>query len=286
MTLEKRFYLETNALYSISKIKDEYLPQSFTSALAIFEIISGLKPENYNRSRAILKTIQSRKLQVVWSMPEHLVVSSFDALIDYEFVEFREKPLLTLLVNIINHSNLESLIQHDSESNQFMGFKYFQALDSLWNRDFIISTESGNVNIRRSLLSEEQEPLEVNGILHPFDSIPTISDFFRKMPAINEALSINEFATGLLTSEMQDEGITEEIMYKSYNMKIAHFITAYTKRVTKYMTTHDSPRRNDFVDLLHLLYLSNSQQIKIVSDDNLYDELCPHLKIPIEELKN
>ena len=71
---KNKLYLETNALYSVNKIKPEYLEQAFTSSLAILELIAGLKvrSDRFGKTKSLLQSI-TNKLHIDWSLPQSVI---------------------------------------------------------------------------------------------------------------------------------------------------------------------------------------------------------------------
>ena len=283
---DKKYYLETNALYSIRTINESHLENSFTSVLAIFELISGIKAINFTKRKSILNYIRVLKLHVDWRMPEEMLFSSFSVLNDFKFTDFRQDALGRLIKLISNSDSIEDVFAADQRDNPKMGLDYFINLDDQYNLNFVSATVTGTKNLKLAFETADHEPLVLNNKAYDFSSHKAMEHLFTTEPSINRGITILAFANRFLTPAVMEAGISEETLYNSYNGYADKFIDVYAARTNHYTIQKTAPQTNDFTDLLHLLYLSDWKGIKIISNDSLYAKICPDLLLPIESLKN
>ena len=101
-------YLDTNAVRQISKIKffNEY--SIFTSALSIFEIISGINTEKeYIKRKNILHAIEKSDLTILWELPRLTVIKSFNL----PFNETDTEATKIMMNKIINSSDYNDMLK-------------------------------------------------------------------------------------------------------------------------------------------------------------------------------
>lgn len=130
-------YLDTNCVRQINKFKDFGKYDVFTSALSIFEIISGIDSEKeYIKRKNILKSIQNSKLNILWELPITMMIKSFGFPISTTDVNATEimmnkiiesstyDDMLKIRFNLGGEDYiLETFTNHDNEINSYTQFK-------------------------------------------------------------------------------------------------------------------------------------------------------------------
>jgi hypothetical protein len=272
-----KYYLETNALYLISKIPKEILVKSYTSALAIHELISGINPDNFDKRKNLLILIKANKLVIDWRMPEEIIADSFDALFDHDFIDNRTKSLSSIYHLVCNLKNFEEFEVKVTEIN--LSLNYFKDLDKYWSSNFINSIQNGNKEIKKIFESEIKQVIPLDDKEFTINSHDDLEIFFAENPLFNKSITIYALAS-LLFSMIRDEDINENNaenvianIYQSYNSFIEYYVNAASLYNQHKILNKESAAKNDFVDLFHLLYLRNFSSTKIISDDNIYYNL-------------
>ncbi len=105
-----KYYLETNALFNLKKLTDGERKQSFTTAFAITEIITGIDADYYSTRRSILKQLEFSDVFIEWTFPQEIIFNSFDAFDEYEFDEQRTEPLFKLYQAVLRCENYDDFI--------------------------------------------------------------------------------------------------------------------------------------------------------------------------------
>ncbi|RXK03579.1 hypothetical protein [Halarcobacter bivalviorum] len=73
------YYLDTNCVRQIKKVKSLNKHYFFTSALSIFEIISGINSQKeYEKRKNILYSINKSDLTILWELPRKVLIKSFN----------------------------------------------------------------------------------------------------------------------------------------------------------------------------------------------------------------
>jgi len=70
-------YLDTSAIIALSQKLAKIAPICYTSALAVFEIISGINEKKFSRRRGVINSIFSSNIQIDWRMPNEIICSAF-----------------------------------------------------------------------------------------------------------------------------------------------------------------------------------------------------------------
>jgi hypothetical protein len=275
-TFYKRFYLETNALYQISKFTDSVIENSFTSILSLIELISGID-NDYKKRKAILKYIADRKILIDFRFPEAFLFLSFDYFKEkeLEFVEERI-PHLNKLIDAI--ANSETLEKFELENQKLeLGLEYFKNLKQKWGSNFIGASISA-IKTYREFYSQgkmENNEIEINGRTYKLDTIEKFNDFFVKEVSFNYTLTINALSTAAQKSTdlvSQDDKTLGEI-FESYNHSLNVYVDNFSKFCLYSFVEKKYPAKNDFLDLAHLMYLENNYRLSIVSDDKIFQKL-------------
>ena len=281
-----KYYLETNALFSIGKMRADVIPESYTSVFALFELVAGLDDESYSKRKTIIESVASKKIKVDWRMPENILFQNFDALREFEFIDFRANALVRLVQNIKKFDTLQQVIDEDRRDNVEMSFEYFKTVDGYINRTFVSSTVAGNKNLKQQFAElRDIDPLVINDKTYSIETHQGLSELLSVEENANISMTILAFANNFLSDDAKGSGITEEMMYNSYNHNSDGFMRAYTKRVTSYTIERNIPKRNDINDLLHLLYIPQKTDVKIVSDDKIFKAIVPEKQLDISTLK-
>jgi hypothetical protein len=108
---------------------------------------------------------------------------------------------------------------------------------------------------------------------------------FLNEPGINNSFTIVTLANaGINILSVSFGKMTEEKVYGSYNGSLSNFLTAMSAYSIDQLINDKNPQRNDFQDLLHVLYLRSSPSIKIISNDNIYAKCLPESSVSVKGL--
>lgn len=277
-----KYYFETNALYSIGQIHNKYYDSIYTSILSLYELVSGIKKDNFTKRKNVLSKIFITSIKIEWDMPEKKIFDSYSVTKDYEYVEHRVESLKNI-INAIQCSDSFDVFSKSTEYNsEPYNFNYFKELDKSWSKGFIDSTIKGNQKIK-DIINSNNNSFIINDIDYDIRKNKDLDNFYKNEELLNQSITI--FA---LCKMIKEKGLTEsdEVIYESYNGLIDNYIVGFSLFCADKMIMHDSPATNDFTDLTHLIYLKNSEDYKIVSNDKIFDKYLEHKRIKIEELVN
>lgn len=261
-----RYYLETNALYSIDKINKTCGDDCFTSIFSLFELISGLKEENFSKRKNLFIKLHESQIGLDKKFPEEIIFDSFDVMKGYEFVEDRVSALNTQIQGIINSKNFEDFEAFNKNNQIDFNFDFFRFTDDKWNNGFVNATVEGNKRISK-VLEKENKTIFDNEQIVELKNNKDLKKFFEFEPALSKSISIVAFA-GFLKNYGIDS--TEEEIYESYNGLIEQYIQCLSDYSDDKMIKSETPSKNDFSDLTHLLYLRNDNEKAIVTDDKIF----------------
>ncbi len=247
-----KFYLETNSLYSIKKIDKAAIANSFTSALALFEIISNITLDKYVKRKSIIQSVLHSEIFIDWRFPQEIILNSFDYFEGAILVDKRIEHLKTILSLVLKTSSFEEL--QTSSSRMKYGLEYFKKMD----RDLGIGFVSSYMfyNLLKLVTPDNKEITQ-----------SSISEAHKRN------LTISALAHMLQTSfpDFVEDEDDLDLLIKSYNGGVDIHVEFFSNFCLHKFIENEQPAKNDFIDLGHLFYLNDNMHI--VSDDNLFEKL-------------
>lgn len=280
-----KYYLDTSAIYQLKKIPERVLRVSFYSSLAILELLTGINEENFQKRRAILKMLKHSVAIRDITFPEQLIFEAFDNFNEYEYSEQRTGDLYGIMEYILDASDFTLFQTMQLNSHRRFDLEYFVRLDNFLTDNFYKSAVKGNLEIREALKeSEGNAYVNMGDKKHDIGSRRAIVNFLNQ-PGVNDSFTILALANaGINILSSSSEKANEKDVYESYNGKLNHFLAALSAYSSDQVINDKSPQRNDFQDLLHLLYLRSSPIIKIISDDTIFKKCIPERSISVAAL--
>lgn len=109
-------------------------------------------------------------------------------------------------------------------------------------------------------------------------------DFLFNHPSVNNAITINALVNMIYTVEVGVCFSFSEV-FDSYNGLSNTFVETLSHLCTDSIVGEKTPSKNDFADMIHLLYLKNDSVRRIVSDDKIFQAYLPSLTVPVNNLK-
>jgi len=144
----KKYYLDTNVVYNLTKLSPAVLKTSFTSVFTMLEIITGINETSFGLRKSVLKKLLDSKIEIDFLMPEELGFKSFDCYNEnYDLIEERTKSLMSLAKALISSNSHDEYIKTEAYGAP-MGHAFFKDIDEKISRDFIAATASGTEEIK------------------------------------------------------------------------------------------------------------------------------------------
>lgn len=256
-----KYYLETNSLRKLNNRLNDIKEISFTSALSIFELISGIREQDFHIRKGVIESIFKFELEVIWLLPEEVTVNAFPGM---EFQEDRIAPLKKLCQYLIESKNMNDFLKKASKGKY--NIEFFKNLDAQYSSKFVQATIVGNKDLKTIIESQNE------------DYLIEFSKHYNKSLPVNHQVN-NSITLKAITSNLKDalelssgELIDEKKIYDHYNGSINIFISAFSLFSAKKGAEFNTPAKNDFIDLYHLIYLGNNQDHFIVTDDKMISE--------------
>lgn len=285
MSNRKRYYLETNALFAISKIGQEYVTESFTSALSLLELIAGLdtKPKRFDQTKRILSTVKEKQLAIEWVLPQYFLFYMFDLAKPHTLVDKRIDTLATLMNCLIKSDSLDEFLEMDNQAFGDSGFRYLSKIENVWSGSLMEMSAPMQKFFTHSFQFKKSEYLSINGNVYETSTRKKFEDTLLTEFYHTRSVTLAAFTRDFLTGPLKSMHYTKEEVVNSYNGSADHFIDAFTCYMMRVLLG-DAPNRNDIVDLNHLTYLRNFDNYYIVSDDKIFGRFCQHKRILVSEL--
>ena len=256
-----RYYLETCAIRELSPHLQKLKGNSFTSYWTVQELISGItNEEEYNRRSNILKKLQRSEIRVDWRTPIEMIAQAFPVLTYHETIADELRILYQLTIQC---KDCKEFLKYQLTVSK--GVQFFIQLDQRMNDVF---KENATKESERYRATKEQFGGKVD-----------------LRPARSAGLdAIKEFLIGVIRGPRKPTS-TELV----YNDGINIFLRIVEQYYLPIMAKSDLPRRNDWTDMHHSLYLESDPEIKLVSNDagikQKFDPIYPQGYCSIEDLK-
>lgn len=259
-------YLETNSLRTLAKKLSDptFIKDKYTSILAIIELLSGVRNENeYQKRRGIITKIINSDIynRIHPLLPATILYNAFGCNINDNKVCYGIIRLLKIIDYIPNYSDFMNYIK-DGDFNTY--FDFTQKFDDLSNVFFIgfmeDKSKDGNTKVLIPEFKARWEDKDFDSILD------RLVRYFASKISINIA----------------DERSVERLI-ASYDKTINPFLLATSYYIDQKVSSKDNIAKNDAIDLLHLLYISETEII--VSDDMLINKILS-IAYPLNIIKS
>ncbi len=264
----KKYYLDTNVVYNLTKLSPAVLKTSFTSVFTMLEIITGINETSFGLRKSVLKKLLDSKIEIDFLMPEELGFKSFDCYNEnYDLIEERTKSLMSLAKALISSNSYDEYIKTEAYGAP-MGHAFFKDIDEKISRDFIAATASGTEEIK--LLIDEgatEAQLEYRGEIYDLNDFKQVGKLFGN-PEVNHGVTILGLAESVAAA-IGNPDLDVEKVFNSYNGLISTYVEVFSRYCLDKMLHRALPAKNDAADLTHVRYLRN-RYIKMVSDDAIY----------------
>lgn len=283
MEKDKKYYLETNAIYSLINKIETFVDscEVATSLYAYEEIIEGIDEQQYHRRKVILNKLEESRLKIYPYLPIECIAISFGLDISQFPIVQRKKELLWTKVNLVISSDDFKI--YAGRLKEITGMEV--AVEKAENDEY----EKKATNKLRGVIQENHA------------NIKNIKEEQKRNPTYHQ-IDINKiFAEDKPTHEIErdmlirfldeckigyEEEDIEEVIERYDGRQLVAFILGeqfYMWNRSYYMKLSG---RNDLSDLTHLLYLKDENYV-IVSDDKIFEKVTlKDMRITCNEFLN
>lgn len=271
-----KYYLETNALYSIAKVNSKVISNAYTSAFALFEIISGITMENFVKRKSVIEKTLKSKIEIDWQFPQEIIFNSFDYFDDFEFIDKRIDHLEDILSILLESVSFKDFQELTSGNNSRFG--YFKKMDQDFGNHFIGAAIMANLLLTEIMKNQSKEEVTILNKTYDVSTIQGLRHFFICETEYNHdtvilalARMVHSFFTRCTE---EDEDPSElELIVNSYNGHSSIYVDYFSKYCGIKFVERETPAKNDFCDLSHLFYLKNLHGVSMVSNDKLFRQI-------------
>jgi hypothetical protein len=256
--MNNSYYLEPNSLRKLNKNLNSIKDFCFTSSYAIFELISGIKESDYNIRKAVITNLLKEDFPIIWSLPSTLTARAFPPI---DYIDKKEVGLKEISNCLAKSNSFDDFVSLSKDFNY--NLKYFKELDNFYSKKFIDATMEGNQNLKK-IINNENPALPKKFSKDLLKNLP-------QLKKLNMSITLMAIVNDLVNGIKIETGkqFDEEKVYDLYNGKINIYIEAFSLFTATKSAELNQPSKNDFVDLNHLIYLSNSNKKFIVTDDKM-----------------
>jgi hypothetical protein len=276
------YYLETSAVYALNGylVRDNGVAKAvcYSSFLSVFELLSGMTERTYERRKAILKNLLDSHISIDWDTPRELMAEAFGQVM---LLDKWKQKVHRLALIVSESKDFMSAVKISEEDNTSL------SISDAANADEILST-------RHSL--EVQEKIQQMRRQVPETEIRKISEQLLTDPSAKRGLR-TENVTALfwdlavhVATNMPGVDPVESLrrVAISYTGSANKFLFADAVRQERSLLSGETPGKNDFIDISHLLYLKSPAQYLITNDKLLLDicaELFSECVFSVEDLR-
>lgn len=274
-TSQKTYYMETNALYALSKHFDNIANSNVnvaTSLFALQEIVDGIEEDSFRKRKILLNKICFSSVLIYPYLPKecittavHLDISGLPQIIE-------EKAFLLEQLKLIRSS--DSFDEYSARSDDKLGIDVLAVKESNDQREQenkrIISKEieSDRIYIKKLRQKQAENPSYIQ--IDPMKAFSLDVD----TPDINLYSDEAKLLRGILDSLLilyDEQDILDAMLQKDKDALVAFLLGYHLYSGAKALEMDRKlAGRNDINDLMHLLYLRNKDSV-IVSDDNIFN---------------
>ena len=265
----RKYYLETNALYQIARIKPGYLQHGFTSVLSLIEIINGISVKNFARTKKVLQLMLDNQLQVNSRLPQTMIFYSFDmALENFKLIEGDIDILLSMVNQVVKAGSYQDL-----SKNFQLQLEAYRAMEAKWDNTYTGITNGGYQYMKKAKYPKDQS-VSIGDKVYSVGTMKDFKSFLTAEIELTRSTQISAVAGMLLRNPIfSASGITEDQLVQSYNGLIDNYIEACAQMSILTLTNGRLAKRNDFTDLLHLVYLTEDPEACVISNDRIFEEV-------------
>jgi hypothetical protein len=242
-------YFETNAMRKLAyKLLDEnFVKDKYTSILSLIELMSGIcDNESFLLRKSIISKVIQSKIWIDLDLPDVVFLKAFGSqLNNYEIGQSVGK-----ILDLINVSDNYFTFQEQIESN---------TLKSYW--EFICVYDKNAREKFKEAITNNSVRSDTKLLIPEFKS--------RWVPEnLDSILSKVIYYYASKTQSYPFESRTLEEIINSYDHSINIYLFVSSYYIDQKVSSKNTPAKNDFLDLFHLIYLKNVDD-KIVSDDKM-----------------
>ena len=281
-----RFYLETNAIYSVSKFlpADKKISHAlcYSSFLTVFELLSGIKPVQYNKRRAALLKLLESGIKIDWTTPREILTKAFSVAGITDSLGNVVQKIADVVCKCSDYTEAESTCNKMSLPwglEDIVGADKFMSLHDQKDRQKM--TEKFKQDCSKKTIAELRDM-----VFQKKDGKLLIDSHFQKKNEEDILRMQTEFITRNLPGPNTD--IKYASVMQSYDGSLKWYLGAAAYIQAKDLICGGTPAADDFFDMSHFLYVRDDHDV-MVSDDKLMEEICnalwPAQHVTVKKLK-
>jgi hypothetical protein len=268
-----RYYLETNALRALGKYlvsNPAVLTNAFTSTFSLFELIKRIgRGGDSDKRAAILKALWDADVSVRMPMPAELLYLAYG----WQTAEPDSLEIYKTLISLIERNEDPVAFEEQLTNERY--------------RKIVAHHEDGTLRFQKEISDRYVRPkpepevikLDFAAFIEP-DNIATAQtkhlDTRHPAYVFLEKIRDDQAVSTYRNLDVPDAGeLTNAEIISRYNRELDLFFFATYAFELKKKAFREACAKNDMLDLLHTLYLSDNDVV-MVSDDNIFESVLPN----------
>lgn len=234
----------------------------YTSVLAVFELLSGIKEEDFQKRKKIIKNLLKSSIAIDWETYKKKEYNAFQ----YPFDDIEGYVIKQMAEKIINCESYK----------EYTEVKIYTDKDTYYTHESLEDFDEGISSIGKefslidkkvwsNLLKEERKRfkkcMEQDDMLLPY--VQLLSEF-----------SLIDLAEDISGYKKPDKGYFDTIQKYDFSLEI--YLKYNNLLFTLCKMNGSECGKNDAIDMLHLVYLSEGDEI--ISEDNIFRKLNGYLQ--------
>lgn len=308
MNGKKIYYLETNALYSLANYLGVIAEkvEAHTSLFAIQEIISQIDEDNYYKRKSVLSKLRSSNLKIMPHLPKEMVMLAFGLNIsELDQIKYEKSLLWNQVMLVCSSSSYDEYCKKAKKMYDFDA-KDSKEIEDAYDKNVTtgmqeeIYKDIQKIKTRRKKekeicqkygvksLSELPPNPHIEGVEYVTIDVDRLFLDEENVPEKGEDIrDIKELAQKILHHlEIACDEVELDALVRNRNKeRLTAFMLGNLSYRFSEIFSGKTLKRNDAVDLCHLIYLENENYV-IVSDDKIFESCTmPQMRIKTTALK-
>jgi hypothetical protein len=248
-------YLETNALriFANQLEEDDFINDKYTSVLSLIELLSGINEnKSFELRKSIIKKITKSKIKIDLILPEIRIYNAFGFKLNNSGMADKLGRIIKLIEVTKDYESLIKTININLLNDGWVFIKQYD--------------KNANIGFKNSIIQRFQKS-DIKNLIRQHKARWALEN----LNLLNGKV-IEYFANILLKEKSIATKKSIPEIISSYNRSIDIYLLATAFYVDRKISFINTPGKNDYMDLSHLIYL-NGKQNQIVTNDNMLHKI-------------
>ena len=260
-----RVYLDTSSIRKKSNSLGMFKSyNTFTSALAVFELISGINEKDFFLRQKVIKNLLESSIYIDWDFYHKKMYDPFSL----PFNDILSDVIKQMAKKIVTCKNFDEYIQ----------IKIYTSDDTYYTHKSFVDFDEEISEVGKMYSKIAQD--EWKG-MEKEDRKRFIKHMFEEKYIKSHVQYLSEISMMLLVEDLSEHKRPSPEYFNVLDKYDGHSLEVYLKHNSLLYLLREingsECSKNDTIDSLHLLYLKRNDTI--VSEDKIFKKLCEHIQL-------